>query len=734
MKDLVRFLMTLSFVTFGCFEVLAQDLGQATLEDLLNIKITTATRTEEGVGEAPARVQVVTAAEIRRRGYRSLADLLKDLVDFKVDIGGDQDYPTELVVQGMRGASRVVLLLDGIRVSSPTNEPLPILANYPVHAARQVEIVYGPASAVYGADAFSGVINIVSRDAKEAAGLAVGASVGQFGLSNQTASYGVQFGEKASLMVAGQFLYDGQPDMSKYYPADFGGLSGQRSGVFNTIFGPMEPDQPLSPNFHVPLSAHSVHALLRAGGFQVMLFENHARVPTTPAYTPDNAAYTPDAFNLNRLLVGAGSYTKEINGVTSTSTVTFSRHELDPNSGYLNVYSNLTKSHKYAYGSMMKVEEQLSWKPVRKLTVTTGGTVERFFSIPQGADLNAPVRSQDHPGTILGTNIVDEFFKVHYTNSGVFGQAQYVVMPGVTVTLGAREDYNSRFGGTFNPRVGLVLQPVAGTTLKVLYGAAYLAPSPYQSYSHYGSFYSTDGGQTYASSYWHLGNPNLKPQRKKTTEVNLLQALGRNFQLSTSGFYSRFTSVVKESDPELAYSGLYLGWPVDYIDFPVNEGRAVTYGGTAGLNFMRVLDSDRSIEARAAVSFADGEVWDENQAGIGVPIGSMVPVQFRFGADLEMYRWMVAPRAAVVGTQRLRATIGEGRSTERRTLPGYTAVDVTVRRIGVFKNLDLFAMVENAFDKRYRAINARAYLNPEELIGAPQNPRRFTVGFDVRMQ
>ena len=130
------------------------DLARATLDDLMKITITTATGTAEGLAEAPARVQVVTGADITRRGYRSLADLLKDLPDFKVEFATEPDFPSDVTVQGSRGADRIVLLLDGIRISSPTNEPLPILANYPVHNARQIEILYGPASAVYGADAF----------------------------------------------------------------------------------------------------------------------------------------------------------------------------------------------------------------------------------------------------------------------------------------------------------------------------------------------------------------------------------------------------------------------------------------------------------------------------------------------------------------------------------------------------------------------------------------------------
>ena len=194
---------------------------------------------------------------------------------------------------------------------------------------------YGPASALYGADAFSAVINIISKDATESAGMAVATSVGAFGLLNQTASYGTALGANASLVVAGQFLYDRQPDLSRYYPADFGGMQAQRTGTFPTIFGPMTPDQAISPDYHIPLSAHSMQATLRAGGFQVTLFENRSHLPSTAGvYTPDNVVYNDVAFNQNELFVGSGTYTRTFGRVTSTSTLTLSRHELNPHSGY----------------------------------------------------------------------------------------------------------------------------------------------------------------------------------------------------------------------------------------------------------------------------------------------------------------------------------------------------------------------------------------------------------------
>jgi len=52
----------------------------------------------------------------------------------------------------------------------------------------------------------------------------------------------------------------------------------------------------------------------------------------------------------------------------------------------------------------------------------------------------------------------------------------------------------------------------------------------------------------------------------------------------------------------------------------------------------------------------------------------------------------------------------------------------------VLRNLGAFMTIENALDARYRNINLRAYTNPEELVGSPQNPRRITVGFDLRIR
>jgi outer membrane receptor protein involved in Fe transport len=174
---------------------------------------------------------------------------------------------------------------------------------------------------------------------------------------------------------------------------------------------------------------------------------------------------------------------------------------------------------------------------------------------------------------------------------------------------------------------------------------------------------------------------------------------------------------------------------VAYIDFPVNEGTETTYGGTLELEFVRKLGEERRLTAHAALSLADGEVSHRvpGEPASLIPVGGMAPVQLRLGTDIRLAQWSVAPRLAVSGRQRL-AALEEGQATNlRKTLDGYATVDVNIRRRDVLKRFDLFLTVENALDARYRNINIRAYTNPEEVLGAPQNPRRITAGVQVRV-
>ncbi len=252
-------------------------LADLSLKDLLNIKVTTVSKTLQELGVAPATVTVVTREQIRIRGYQSLLDVLADLPDFKID---DKIYSVSgnsVLVRGTQGQQNFVILLDGIKISSPTSEALPVMENYPVNLAEQVEIVYGPSSALYGADAVSAVINIITRKAPAKNGLLVDATsmAGMYGYTNNTLFIAKKFSEHADIIISSQFYNNNQPDLSKLYKNDPQlSITPYTTGTFNTIFGTVTPSTPVTPQYQARTQAYNFYAAVHLDNFTFSFFKN----------------------------------------------------------------------------------------------------------------------------------------------------------------------------------------------------------------------------------------------------------------------------------------------------------------------------------------------------------------------------------------------------------------------------------------------------------------------------
>ena len=138
------------------------------LESLMDVTVVGASRYEQKSSEAPTYASVVTAEDIRRNGYRNLADLLRTLPG--VFITNDRNYSTS----GIRGFlpagdynSRVLLLVDGHRINNSIYDQAMIGNDFPVDIdlVERVEVVRGPSSSLYGSNAFFGVINVITKRA-----------------------------------------------------------------------------------------------------------------------------------------------------------------------------------------------------------------------------------------------------------------------------------------------------------------------------------------------------------------------------------------------------------------------------------------------------------------------------------------------------------------------------------------------------------------------------------------
>src|SRR4051794_19377430 len=143
----------------------AQQAGLAglSLEDLMKVPVVSASKIVERAVDAPATVIVITREEIDRRGYTELSQILDDLPGMDVTRAYGSSY-VRMSWRGCRDNVPFLVMVDGVVFNhlyfGSTETPL---ATVPLSNIKQVEVVYGPASAVYGADASMGVINVITN-------------------------------------------------------------------------------------------------------------------------------------------------------------------------------------------------------------------------------------------------------------------------------------------------------------------------------------------------------------------------------------------------------------------------------------------------------------------------------------------------------------------------------------------------------------------------------------------
>jgi outer membrane cobalamin receptor len=724
-----------------------------TLKDLLNVKVVTASRTSQKLGTAPATVMVITREQIRIRGYRSLLDVMYDLPDMKVDDKIYSGIRNSFTWRGTQGSEKIVLMIDGVIVSSPSGEAMPIMENYPVHLAEQIEVVYGPASALYGANAVSGIINIITKKPGSKKSIVVEGSsmVGSHGYTNNTLFISKKIAEHASIIVSGQYSYDKGVDYSKLYDKDsMFNVASYSEGTFNTIYGPIKPGKPVRAAYEAPLKAYNIYAALNTGDFTLSIFRNQFSIPTAFGNNTSNALYNKEVLMKQSISVGSASYKKTFGDLTASTILTVSEYNLHPESNYRNLYTNMEAGYKYSTCSMVKAEEQLGYKVSDKLNLSAGIGYESYSAIPQSGDLYAPVNEDDHiHASYLGTQayyrpegLAAQFYFIKYRNIGSYLQGQYSPSEKIHFTIGARYDDNSRFGSSFNPRLGIVYKPSEKTTIKALYGKAFLAPTPSDSYSQYGSFQTTDSGRTYSSYFLHLPNPSLTPIKSHSLELSIRQNLTDNLIMTLNGYYSFLTGLHDFSDDNETthlYNNMFNGIPVDYIEVFTNNNRQKNYGGSIILNGKHDI-GDVQVNSFASLSYVNGVVekgLDESlETEKDIELDFVANFMGRLGADVKAGKLTGSARLLLMGRQNI-SGIADSSNTilRRQTIPGYALLNIGVQYM-VHKKVSLFMNITNALNQKFRNAGFNMNLditNTELFYGQRQDPIRIATGINFSL-
>jgi len=493
-------------------EAESRDLRSLELEELMTIEVQTVSSTshyQQKVTEAPSSVTIVTSEDIRRYGYRTLADLLRSVRGFYTAF--DRNY-TSLGVRGFGRPgdynSRILLLVDGHHLNDTIYDSAMLGTEFilDIDLIDRVEISRGPGSSLYGNNAFFAVVNVVTRKAKDFGGMELSGEAGSF----DTVKGRVSFGERGrdgleTVLSASGYYSKGDQHYFRQYDQrlPFADVRAWNNGIAEDV------DHDRSQTGYARLA---VREFIFTGAFA------------------------------NR--------TKDI--PTASSGADFN----DPGNRTTDRRSYLDARYSFGLGNKTDLSVRVYYDYYRSTgDYLYAGTVDRdeSYGTWQGAEARLSTTAFRDHHLIFGTeyrgiqhqdqwNAHQNRYQLYLDNRrrsrvwAAYLQDEVRISPVVLVNAGLRYDHASTFGGTTNPRLALITSPFDQTAIKLLYGSAYRAPNVYELYY-----------QSPISVPPQLANPSLVPEKIKTYELVYERYFGHNVRASLSGYYYTISNLIVQT-------------------------------------------------------------------------------------------------------------------------------------------------------------------------------------------
>ena len=491
--------------------------SELSLVELLDTEVVSASLSEQSLAEAAAVIDVITQDDLRARGYRSVAEALQSVAG--VDLISDH-YQWNMGVRGVsggtRGYSRIVkVMIDGQPVSfRPSGENFLGLELIPLGVIDHIEIIRGPASVLYGANAFLGVVNIITLKG--------------YGLGGNSLSFG----------------YEGGPNVRSPWGE---GVVAQQWGDLSLLLGAAEETSKLD-GYRLVSLPHHVHP--------------RADAASQTLATPSGSAFGRLTYDSEKL----GTLSLDGNFQRLDRSAEFADWGVmthDNRLKLLNGYGRLRYHAELGRAVLLDVSGALS--------AGGNGSGDHLNGAPRRDSYSARdvgYSGRDQSGTVtyrldrksaallgVDANFEEQQLLTHYAvtpagarlvlppagtptgerdfrNLGVFAHASYFpfaqrvgsALSGLGVSAGARDDSHNIYGNNWSARAGLVYELFERHYIKLLFGTAFRAPSSTQLFSNL----------IVPSGY--VGNPDLKAERARTFELALGSSPLRGLTLRADAF------------------------------------------------------------------------------------------------------------------------------------------------------------------------------------------------------
>lgn len=447
----------------------------------------TATRAPVAVDEVPAAVTIITGESLRQRGIVSLIDALREVPGAALVQTGSYGAVTSIFLRGGE-SDYTKLLIDGVPVNAPGGSLN--LAHLTTDEIERIEVVRGPAGVLYGADAMSGVIQVITREGSRRTAGEVSARGGSFGA--------MEFAGRAAGGTGGWNYSAGASRLSSDGIYDFN--SGYRNATGNASLG-------WSGN------GGSIRLTGRYG-------DALARFPT------DGNGNVVDRNQSTRdRALTLGMTAERRLGSRVKAAVLATMHRLstlaeDPQDGPDDVSGYGFASERDATQTRAGIEGRMEWAAGDGASVALSGGVERESEKQDSWAMSdygeGPFREDGHFEADRSTR---------------FAAAQLRASPFASVLLqaGVRHDDNSAFGGFTTARIGAQWHPAGPARIWAAAGSSFKAPT---------------FSEVFAEGPWEIGNPDLEPEKGRSLEGGVEYTAGR-IRMSVSAYHQEFENFIQ---------------------------------------------------------------------------------------------------------------------------------------------------------------------------------------------
>ena len=660
------------------------DYLELSLEDLVNVSVITSSKYIEKSIDSPANIHVITAKQIKDRGYQNIEDLLRNLPGVDIQehsvIGGYN-------VVSMRGAknnNKFIILKDGIRISTPAGEINTISNNYPLYLAKRVEVLMGPASVNYGADAFSAVINIITFDQKD---------------ENQN-NLSISVGDDQ--YINGHMLYSKRLNNGIYINT---GLHGHYSQEYNFADDYPELYNDISKNYNFK----------NTDGFQFFADAkineyfstgvNHSKITYSSDFTAKASFSSFDHSLLEESLTTlyANFDFDFSNKLHSKTLFTYQLFTLGNASNFNNLFTGFTKQYKYGRTARYSLNQDFTYH-LNESHLLSGGLVYDYFDIiPRSPDLPAPYEVEKKPNEQAffypNTELSISFFQQRDENMGVYIQDNWKINDKWRQVSGFRYDHHTLYNDTVNPSLTTIYKANQDNVFKLLYAHSFLAPPSSQAFNSFGVFTGEKNEQDeWLSSplvSFRVPNEAIKPETLKSLELNYEHWFSAKSKIKFATFYNEINDVIIITNDEVAQQAIDGAQLIKTNSFK-NIGKSTAYGIDINAN-LNVAYKNAHVGYWIALSYIDGELTEQD---ISTDLPLIAHYKLKAGLTYNyLQKYKLSPTIRWI-SETTGNNLIVGSDNERTVIDSYFVVDLH-GETRISDQLLFKLTINNLFDEKY---------------------------------